>query len=54
MPKELHDKLARLAKKRGLTGERRDAYVYGTMNRLKKTTNREIKQAARKRLLRGK
>ena len=31
MPKKLHDKLARQARKKGYTGERADAYVYGTM-----------------------
>lgn len=36
MPKELHRKLSREAKRRGLTGKRRDAYVYGTLNRIEK------------------
>lgn len=36
MPKALHDKLAREATKRGLTGERRDAYVYGTLAKVDK------------------
>ena len=31
MPKELHDKLAREADKKGLKGKRRSAYIYGTM-----------------------
>jgi hypothetical protein len=31
MPKALHRKLARKAAEKGLTGERRDAYVYGTL-----------------------
>ena len=34
MPKWLHDKLNRQARKRGLTGKRKDAYVYGTMNKI--------------------
>lgn len=34
MPKELHDRLAREAAKKGLKGERRDRYVYGTMARV--------------------
>ena len=34
MPKELHDKLKREAKKKGLKGKRADAYVYGTMQRV--------------------
>ena len=36
MPKKLHDKLAREAKKKGLKGKRADAYVYGTLNKVKK------------------
>ena len=36
MPKALHDKLAREATKKGLTGKRKDAYVYGTMNKVEK------------------
>jgi len=36
MPKALHDKLRREAKKKGLTGERANAYVYGTMNKVEK------------------
>jgi hypothetical protein len=31
MPKKMHDALARQAAKKGLTGKRKDAYVYGTM-----------------------
>lgn len=31
MPKELEKKLKKEAKKKGLTGKRADAYVYGTM-----------------------
>jgi len=34
MPKKLHDKLEREAKKKGLTGERKDAYIYGTLNKI--------------------
>jgi hypothetical protein len=36
MPKELHQKLAREASKKGLTGARRNAYIYGTLARIKK------------------
>lgn len=36
MPKEMEAKLKREAKSKGLTGEQADAYVYGTMNKLKK------------------
>ena len=34
MPKKLHAKLEKQAKKAGLTGERKDAYVYGTMRKI--------------------
>lgn len=33
MPKALEDKLKREAKKKGFTGKRKDAYVYGTMRK---------------------
>lgn len=36
MPKKVHDKLEREAKKKGLKGEHKDAYVYGTLNKIKK------------------
>lgn len=36
MPKKLHDKLKRSAEKKGLTGERKDKYVYGTMRQIEK------------------
>lgn len=35
MPKKLERKLAREATRKGITGARRDAYVYGTMARIK-------------------
>ena len=35
MPKKIHDKLKRSAKKRGLTGERAKAYTYGTLGKIK-------------------
>jgi len=34
MPKEMHRALEARAKKMGLTGERKDAYVYGTMRKV--------------------
>jgi hypothetical protein len=34
MPKELHDKLARTARKKGYTGERAKKYIFGTMNKI--------------------
>lgn len=36
MPKALHNKLARQATKKGLSGKRKNAYVYGTLNKIKK------------------
>jgi ribosomal protein S21 len=36
MPKKIHRALARQATKKGLTGERRDRYVYGTLAKHKK------------------
>ncbi len=36
MPKKLHDKLEREARKKGLKGKRKDAYVYGTMAKIEK------------------
>jgi len=36
MPKALHDKLAREAKKKGLKGKRAAAYTYGTMAKIEK------------------
>lgn len=38
MPKELHDKLERQARKKGLTGKRKDAFVFGTLNKVEKAT----------------
>lgn len=36
MPKRMHRALARSAKRKGLTGARRKAYIYGTMAKRKK------------------
>jgi len=36
MPKKVHRKLSSAAKKKGLKGERKKAYVYGTLNKLDK------------------
>ena len=41
VPKELHRKLAKKAREKGLTGERKDAYVYGTMNKIEKKLRRK-------------
>jgi len=35
MPEEEHRKLKRSAKKAGLTGERKKAYIYGTLHTIK-------------------
>jgi len=34
MPKELHDKLKRQARKKKLKGKRAKRYIYGTMNKI--------------------
>ena len=36
MPKALHRKLEKTARKKGLKGKRKNAYIYGTMNKQKK------------------
>ena len=36
MPKKLHSKLEKQASKMGLTGKKKDAYVYGTMQKAEK------------------
>jgi hypothetical protein len=36
MPKEIEDRLRKQAAKQGLKGERKDAYVYGTLNKIEK------------------
>lgn len=36
MPRKLHNKLNKAAKKAGLRGDRKNAYVYGTMNKIEK------------------
>ena len=36
MPKKVHDALKRQADKKGLTGERRNKYIYGTLAKIKK------------------
>lgn len=36
MPKKLHDKLAKEAIKKGLKGKRKDAFVFGTLNKVEK------------------
>lgn len=48
MPEREHAKLSRQAKKKGLTGERKDAYVYGTLNKVKKRRAAKRKKMAKK------
>jgi hypothetical protein len=36
MPKALHDKLDKEAKRKGLKGKRKDAFVYGTLSKVEK------------------
>ena len=36
MPKKLHRELNEQAKKKGLTGPKRDRYVYGTLDKILK------------------
>ena len=36
MPKKEHERLKRQARKKGLTGKRKDAYVYGTLAEIAK------------------
>jgi hypothetical protein len=36
MPKKMHRALARSARKKGLKGKRKKAYIYGTMAKRKK------------------
>lgn len=44
MPKELERRLEREAEEKGLTGERKDAYVYGTMRKTGWTPSTQKKQ----------
>jgi len=36
MPKALHKKLERVAEKKGLKGERKAAYIFGTLHKITK------------------
>ena len=42
MPKKVHKKLASAAKKKGLKGERKKAYIYGTLSKLDKRRRGKI------------
>lgn len=41
MPKKVEEKLKRQARKKGLKGERYDAYVYGTLQRIETNMQRK-------------
>lgn len=43
MPKKLHDKLEKEAEKKELKGKRKDAYIYGTLNKIEKSKKRRSK-----------
>ena len=47
MPKEIHDKLERQAKKKKLTGKKKDAYVFGALFKIEKA-KKDKPQARRK------
>lgn len=40
MPKKIHSQLTKQASKKGLTGKRKDAYVYGTLQKIDKKKKR--------------
>lgn len=46
MPKKLEKKLAKSARKAGLKGKRRKAYIFGTMSKIEKA--RKAKRKRRK------
>ena len=41
MPKALHDRLARQARKAGLTGKRKNAYIYSVLNKVEKKSGKK-------------
>lgn len=43
MPEWLHDKLVAQASKLGLTGQRKQAYIYGTLAKYKKMKRKKRK-----------
>lgn len=48
MPKKLERKLKRQAAKKGLTGERKDAYVYGSLRNTGWTPKKKAKKKSKK------
>ncbi len=45
MPKKLHERLEREADKKGLRGERRNAYIYGTLAKVEKKEHSSRKKS---------
>ena len=48
MPKAEHEKLKKEADKKGLRGEERDAYIYGTLHKIERARNKKAKGNRRK------
>lgn len=48
MPKALEQRLAREARAKHLTGKRRDAYIYGTLSKVKREQAGKRKRPAAK------
>ena len=48
MPKKLHRKLLLAANRQGLSGERRDAYVYGTMKKVEDNASKAVSKPKRR------
>lgn len=44
MPEKVHRALERSAKKKGLTGKRKDRYVYGTLSKIARGTTGAVKK----------
>lgn len=43
MSKKLHDKLEKEARKKGLKGERKNSYIYRTMNKIEESKRKKKK-----------
>jgi len=54
MPKALHDKLAKQALAQGLKGDKKDAYVYGTLNKVENAHKKKHASMTSKALRGGK
>jgi len=50
MPEWLHKELVKLANKKGLKGKEKDAYVYGTLDKYEKASEKTHKKALKKAL----